>query len=626
MGLIKTNFLCNTNAYMNDFHPLDTSKIRNFSIIAHIDHGKTTITDSFLRFTGTISDLEKKTRIMDSNPIEQEKGVTIKLAPVKMEYDYNGEKYFLNLIDTPGHVDFGYEVSRSLAACEGALLLIDASQGIQAQTLANFQKAVDLNLKIIPVINKIDLPSADVEQTVLECLEVFGVEEKDILLTSAKSGVGIKEVLDAIVERVPAPKNTDVSNKEELADSKNYTKALVITSVFDNHQGAIAYIRVIQGILKKEPLHLISTNTNFTPVEVGIFAPVRTPIEQLGAGEVGYLATGLKNVSLVKVGDTITLEKYHSNTEPLPGFKEPTPMVFMELYPTDSHDYPLLIDAMDKLSIHDAALQFSATHSIALGNGLRVGFLGIFHAEIIRERLSREYDLDLIATAPSVSYQITTTNGEKLIINTPSDLPDQSMIKEIKEPMTKATIFTPEKYLSGVIKLVREKRGVLINTIGTGNRNRLEYAIPLAELITDFHDKLKSTSSGYASIEYEISDYHPVDAIKINIMINNEVIEALSFIAVRDKAEFNARKLVKKLKEVMPRQMFEIPIQAAIGGKIIARETIKAYRKDVTAKLYGGDVTRRMKLLRKQAKGKKKMKQIGKVTLNQEAFLAVLSD
>jgi GTP-binding protein LepA len=597
------------------------SNIRNFSIIAHIDHGKTTLTDAFLRYTGTVSELQKQTRIMDSNPIEQEKGVTIKLAPVKMEY----QDYALNLIDTPGHVDFGYEVSRSLAACEGALLLVDASQGIQAQTLANFQKAVDLNLKIIPVINKIDLPSADVEQTILECLEVFGVKEEEILLTSAKTGQGVKEVLDAIVERIPAPKTPQSFEKEE-PDSQEQTKALVVTSIFDSHQGAIAYVRVVQGTLKKEPLYLFSTETTFTPVEIGIFSPLRKPKTELKAGEVGYLATGLKNVSLVKVGDTISLAKNRNQVTPLPGFKEPTPMVFMELYPTDSKDYPLLTDAMDKLAIHDAALQFGATHSVALGNGLRVGFLGIFHAEIIRERLAREYGLDLIATAPSVSYKVTTTNNQVLTINTPSDLPDPSLIQEIQEPITKATIFTPEKYLSGVIKLTREKRGKLVNTIGAGTRTRMEYSIPLSELITDFHDKLKSITSGYASIEYELAGYESVDAIKVNILINNETIEALSFITVRENAEPVGRKIVKKLKEVMPRQMFEIPIQAAIGGKIIARETIKAYRKDVTAKLYGGDVTRRQKLLRKQAKGKKKMKQIGKVTLNQEAFLAVLGD
>jgi GTP-binding protein LepA len=592
------------------------SHIRNFSIIAHIDHGKTTLTDSFLKTTGTISKTETRERVMDSNPIEQEKGVTIKLAPVTMDYESGGKQYKLNLIDTPGHVDFGYEVSRSLAACEGALLLIDATQGVQAQTLANFEKAQELGLKIIPVINKIDLPSADIDQATLEIMDLLSVPEEDIYKTSAKNNIGIEEVLEAIVEKIPAP----------TGEVDKPTKAMVVTSIFDSHQGVIAYLRVIDGKLSKAQMHLLSTNTSFQGVELGVFKPERMEKDELLAGEVGYVATGLKDISLVKVGDTLTAHQDKDRVTALPGYKEPTPMVFMELYPIDANDFTALKDAFEKLSLHDSALQSKPTHSTALGNGLRVGFLGIFHAEIVRERLSREFDLNLIATAPSVSYQITNRQNEKTIINTPAEFPDPSLIQTIEEPMVKAMIFAPEDYVGTVYKLTREKRGVLTNTIGSGTRVRLEYTIPLAEIITDFHDMLKSATSGFASMEYELSDYQPVEAIKVDIVINREPIEALSFITVKDRAEKKGRELVKKLKEVVPRQMFEVPIQAAIGGKVIARETIKAYRKDVTAKLYGGDVTRRQKLLRKQAKGKKKMKSIGKVELNQETFLAVLKN
>lgn len=592
------------------------NRIRNFSIIAHIDHGKTTLTDAFLRVTGTLSAHESRERIMDSNPIEQEKGVTIKLAPVRMNYTVEGEEYILNLIDTPGHVDFGYEVSRSLAACEGALLLIDATQGIQAQTLANFEKAKALGLTIIPVINKIDLPAADVEQATLEIMDILGVAENEIYQTSAKSGVGVAEVLQAIVEKVPSP----------TGNPTGPLRAMIITSLFDSHQGAIAYVRVVDGTLTDTTLHLLSTTTNFQPVEIGVFKPQRQPRKELVAGEVGYVSTGLKEIEPVKIGDTLTTQADRNTTSQLPGYQEPTPMVYMELYPVDANDFTALKEAMAKLALHDSALQYKPTHSVALGNGLRVGFLGIFHAEIVRERLSREFDLNLIATAPSVSYQITTKTNQLLTVNTPAEFPDPSLIATVQEPMTRAVIFTPERYISAVYKLAREKRGELVNTINSGTRVRLEYVIPLAELITDFHDSLKSVTSGFASMEYELTDYQPIDALKVDILINKEVIEALSFVTVKDAAEERGRSLVSKLKEVLPRQMFEIPIQAAIGGTVIARETVKAYRKDVTAKLYGGDVTRRMKLLRKQAKGKKKMKSIGKVELSQETFLAVLKN
>lgn len=623
--------------------------IRNFSIIAHIDHGKTTLTDVFLKLTNTVSDLEFHTRMMDSNPIEQEKGVTIKLAPVRMKYLYQTKKqplkqtilsdpqtYILNLIDTPGHVDFGYEVNRSLASCEGAILLIDASQGIQAQTLANWQKAKDLNLKIIPVINKIDLPSADIEQTILECMDTFGVKEDEILLCSAKTGKGVSKILDAVIERIPSPEAKQINNlstnlqlnsriDNEPAVQKPL-RAQIITSVFDNHLGAIAYIRVVDGILKKQTLFFYHSQTSFKPIEFGFFTPKRTPTQQLVAGEVGYVATGLKDIKLLKIGDTISNFKDYEKIQPLQGFKEPTPMVFMELYPIDNGDFHALEEAMAKLAIHDSALKYTSTHSLALGNGLRVGFLGIFHAEIVRERLQKEFQLNLIAAAPSVVYQLELKKNKVINIHNPSEMPDPSQIVKIKEPLVNALIYSPEKYVSNIMKLCRTKRGVLTNTTHSNNRTILHYQLPLAELITDFHDQLKSISSGFASLEYKIAHFQQVDAVKVDILVNHEIIEALSFICPADKAESKARKLVAKLKEVVPRQMFEIPIQAALGGKIIARETIKAYRKDVTAKLYGGDVTRRMKLLRKQAAGKKRMKQFGKIELNQEAFLAVLKN
>ncbi len=607
---------------MTNSGSLDTSLIRNFSIIAHIDHGKTTLTDAFLRLTNTVSDLKFHDRIMDSNPIEQEKGVTIKLAPVRMNFEYLGKKYILNLIDTPGHVDFGYEVDRSLAACEGALLLIDATQGVQAQTLANYQKAKNLNLTIIPVINKIDLPSANVDQSILEIMEFFELDEKEILLVSAKTGQGVKEVLQRIVEKIAAPQKKLIQEKEVKNSDK--PRALIITSKFDNHQGSIAYIRVVNGEIRKKELYLSFSKTKFTPVEIGVFTPEKTKREVLREGEVGYIATGLKDITLLKVGDTVTSFEDKEFIEALPGYKEPIPMVFMELYPVDSKNFTNLKDAMAKLTMHDSALQSQSTHSIALGNGLRVGFLGIFHAEIVRERLMREFDLDLIATAPSVTYQILTTSDKIIEIHSPAEMPDLSRVKKILEPIAKLSIFCPEDYVSSVMKLCHEKRAILENSIGSGNRTRLEYLIPLAELITDFHDKLKSATSGFASMEYLLHDFQEVDAVKVEILVNGESVEALSFITVRENVEIKARSIVKKLKEVIPRQLFEIPIQASIGAKVIARETIKAWRKDVTAKLYGGDRTRRMKLLNKQAKGKKKMKQIGQVQLNQDAFLAVL--
>lgn len=592
----------------NTYNP---SRVRNFSIIAHIDHGKTTLTDQFLKITGTVSFKDLKERMMDSNPIEQEKGVTIKLAPVRINY----KDHILNLIDTPGHVDFGYEVSRSLQACEGAVLLVDASQGVQAQTLANFEKAVAQNLKIIPVINKIDLPSADVETTLLEMIDTFSIKEEDVILCSAKTGEGITEILDKIIEVVPPPKNTI---NESL-------RGLIITSQYDNHQGVVAFARIFDGSLNhSDALSLFFSQTDFKPLEIGLFTPLKTPVDQLKAGEVGYIATGLKDIELVKTGDTITHQKTKKQITALPGFKEPTPMVFMELYPVDNNYFHELNYAIDKLKLHDAALTYKPTHSKALGNGLRVGFLGIFHAEIVRERLKREFNQDLIATAPSVKYEIKNKKNETIVIENPSELPDPSQINQILEPMAQVKIFAPAKYLPAIVDFTSKRRGTLLNSASSGTRSRLDYILPLSELIYNFHDNLKSLTSGFASLEYTPTNYEPVDAVKVSVLVNKEPIEALSFIALASDAEERGKKIVQKLKEVVPRQMFEVPIQAAIGGKIIARETLKAYRKDVTAKLYGGDVTRRKKLLAKQSKGKKRMKQFGEVELNQDAFLAVL--
>jgi GTP-binding protein LepA len=596
---------------------MSQSRIRNFSIIAHIDHGKTTLTDCLLRSTHTVSELDFQERMMDSNPIEKERGITIKLAPVRMEYTRPGETepYILNLIDTPGHVDFGYEVSRSLAACEGCVLLIDATQGVQAQTLANYQKAKELGLTILPVLNKVDLPSADVDAVLLECLDTFNVTEKEVLQVSAKTGLNIDALLEAIVERVPAPAGVEAAP----------LRALVVTSHFDHHRGAIALVRVVDGVLeRRERLQFLYSKTDFLPVEVGFFKPQMMKADRLTTGEVGYIATGLKDIHDLKVGDTITQTANRSRIEALPGYREPTPMVYMELYPVDGDDFTRLQDAAGKLSLHDAALQWGGTHSPALGNGLRMGFLGILHAEIVLERLKQEFDLNLIATAPSVTYHVTLNTGENQVVNTPADMPDPSQIKLIEEPFITATIFTPESYLPSVIRLVRDRRGELLDTNFLGVRVQAMFELPLAELITDFHDTLKSLTSGFASLEYELAGFREVDAVKVSIFLNKEIVEALSFMTVRAQAQSDGRRMVTKLAEVIPRQMFEVPIQATIGGSIIARETVKAFRKDVTAKLYGGDVTRRMKLLRKQAKGKQRMKSVGKVELNQEAFLAVL--
>ncbi|MCB9813381.1 MAG: elongation factor 4 [Pseudomonadales bacterium] len=593
------------------------ASIRNFSIIAHIDHGKTTLTDRFLRFTNTVNALNFQDRMMDSNPIERERGITIKLAPVRIEYvspNHENQTYIFNLIDTPGHVDFGYEVSRSLAACEGVLLIVDASQGIQAQTLSNFEQAKALGLVVIPVLNKVDLPSAEVERVSLEVMELCDCSEDELIMVSAKTGENVQSVLEAIIDRIPSPEGDDAKD----------TRSLLITSHFDSHKGAVALIRVVDGVVKKEKMGFTQSKASFLPIDLGVFSPGMNSTHELRAGEVGYVATGLKDIKSLKIGDTMTTFSKREKVQSLAGYKEPMPMVYMEIYPTDAGEFTFLQDAMDKLSLRDAALKFSGTHSQALGSGLRVGFLGILHAEIVVERLQREYNLELIATIPSVTYQVTSVTGEELLVRTPSDMPDPSTIKEIREPITRVNILAPTNQMSEIINLCRERRGSFVKSTHVGNRVNIECVVPLAELITDFHDTLKSLSSGYASMEYKLFEFRPVDVVKVSILLNREEVEALSFMTVRESASKQGRSVVNKLKDVIPRQMFELPIQASIGGTVIARETVKAFRKDVTAKLYGGDVTRRKKLLSKQAKGKKRMKQFGKVELNQETFMAVL--
>ncbi len=589
---------------------MSEAQIRNFSIIAHIDHGKTTLTDRLLELTGGVA-RGRAERVMDSNPIEKERGITIKLAPVRLNY----KGYQLNLIDTPGHVDFGYEVSRSLSACEGALLVVDATQGVQAQTLSNFYKAESLGLKIIPVINKIDLPVADVEKVTLELMEAFDFAPEDILAVSAKSGVGVEAILEKIVEVIPAPKQ----------DLEKAARGMMMTATFDRHRGAIAYVRMIDGVIRaREKLAFLATEKSFSPLEIGFFNPEMESVETIRAGEVGYICTGLKDIRQLAIGDTLTTEADREKVSPLPGFKKVQSVVFMEVYPVDADLFPDLQDAVTKLSYHDAALSYSNSYSNALGSGIKVGFLGILHAEIVLERLNQEFELDLIATAPTVDYIITSKMGERRHIFVPADLPDPSEIEKIEEPVVKMEIFTPENYSGSIIQFCRERRGELIKSEFRAGNMMLMIRMPLSELITDFHDQLKSLSSGFASLEYELDGYEVVPAVKVNILLNGELVEALSFITTEAEAEKKGREMVEKLKEVIPRQMFEIPVQAAIGGRIIARETIKAWRKDVTAKLYGGDVTRRQKLLKKQAKGKKRMKQFGKVELNQDVFLTLL--
>ncbi len=590
--------------------------IRNFCIIAHIDHGKSTLADRLLEFTGAIPPREMRAQLMDQMELERERGITIKAKAVRFFYKAkDGKKYEMNLIDTPGHVDFNYEVSRSLKACEGALLLIDASQGVEAQTLANAYLASDQHLTIIPVINKIDLPSADVERCKKQMEDSLAIDGSEAVLASAKEGIGIEDILEAVVKKVPPP--TGVV-EEPL-------KALIFDSMFDIYRGVMIFVRVINGTIKKgTKMKFMVTNKVFEVEEIGVFKPKMEKSDTLSAGEVGYIAANIKEVRDAKVGDTIT-DEINPTAEALPGFKDVLPMVFCGLYPVSTDDYQKLKEALSKLKLSDAALSYEPETSLALSFGFRCGFLGLLHMEIVQERLEREYDLNLIATAPSVIYKVTKTNGEELVVDNPSNLPDPSEIDAIYEPYIDAKVIVPADYIGVVMTLCQEKRGIHKNTsfIDT-TRAVVGYELPLAEVVMDFFDKLKSATKGYASLDYEPLGYQEGHIVKVDILLNGEVVDALSFMVHRDKAENRGRQIAEKLKEIIPQQMFEVPIQAAIGGKVIARETVRARRKDVLAKCYGGDISRKRKLLDKQKEGKKRMKNIGSVEIPQEAFMAVL--
>ncbi len=590
--------------------------IRNFSIIAHIDHGKSTLADRLIEETGALSQREMKKQVLDSMELEQERGITIKAQTATLEYKASdGEQYKLNLIDTPGHVDFTYEVSRSLQACEGALLIVDATQGVEAQTLANVYLAMESDLEIIPVINKIDLPSADVEEAKRQIEEVIGIDASEAIAVSAKTGEGILDVLEAVVTRIPAPEN---NNDAPL-------RALIVDSWFDSYVGAVALVRVFDGMMKKgEQILLMSNDKTYGINDLGVFTPSPVSTGVLKSGDVGFMICGIKTLADLRVGDTVTLDKTPAS-KPLPGFREPKAMVFSGLYPVDSNDYAELKDSLEKLNMNDPSFSFEMESSSALGLGFRCGFLGLLHMEIIQERLEREYDLDLITTAPSVVYQVTLKDGTIKEISNPSEFPDAAEIEEVQEPTVVANIFTPEEFVGVMMKLCQERRGIQqdMKFIGQG-RVMLTYNLPLAEMVIDFYDKLKSLSRGYASMDYELADFRVESVVKLDVLVHGEPVDALSLIVHRSIAEMRGRALVKKLRELIPRHQFDVPVQAAIGGKILARETVKGVRKNVTAKCYGGDISRKRKLLEKQKKGKKRMKAIGSVEVPQEAFLAVL--
>lgn len=589
-------------------------KIRNFSIIAHIDHGKSTLADRLLEFTGALSSREMMEQVLDSMDLERERGITIKAHAVRLNYRAkDGNDYILNLIDTPGHVDFSYEVSRSLASCEGALLVVDATQGVEAQTVANTYLAIENNLEIIPVINKIDLPSAEPERVKEQIEDILGIDSSEAILASAKEGIGTEEILEAIVKRIPPP-----SGSEDRP-----LKALIFDSWFDNYQGVIVLVRLFDGKIKKGTrIRLMSSGKEFEVSEVGVFTPKMKTVNELSAGEVGYIIAGIKKVSDTRVGDTIT-DALSPATEPCPGYREIKPMVFCGLYPVESHQYEDLKDALEKLRLNDSSFSFEPETSTALGFGYRCGFLGLLHMEIVKERLEREFGLNLISTAPTVVYRVMDQKGNMNYIENPKSLPDR--FERIEEPFVKVTIFVPQAYIGSILELCQEKRGIQkeFSYIGK-DRIMVVYEMPLNEILWDFYDKLKSLSKGYASMDYEFSGYRESDLIRLDILINKEPVDALSLIVHREKAYYKGRQIVERLREVIPRQLFEVVIQAAVGSKIIARESIKPLRKDVLAKCYGGDVTRKRKLLEKQKEGKKRMKQIGKVEIPQEAFLSVL--
>ena len=595
---------------------MSTKKIRNFCIIAHIDHGKSTIADRLIEYTGTLQKREMEAQVLDSMDLERERGITIKAQSVRILYKaQDGEEYILNLIDTPGHVDFSYEVSRSLAACEGALLVVDAAQGVEAQTLANVYLALEHDLEIIPVINKIDLPSADPDRVKQEIEDIIGLDASDAVLCSAKSGIGIPDILEAIVNKVPAP--PDKSDKP--------TRALIFDSRFDAYKGAIAYVRVKEGSIKaKDTIRMMHDKKDFDVTELGIFTPNLVPVQELPCGSVGCIAASIKNVKDCHVGDTVTLAN-NPASEPLPGYRKAVSMVYCGLYPTESKDYENLRDALEKLQLNDAALEYEAETSLALGFGFRCGFLGLLHMDVIQERLEREYNLTLITTAPSVNYKVYKTNGEMLEVDNPAKLPPPTEIDYIEEPYVKATTIVPKDFVGTIMELSQDKRGEYQSMEYLDEtRVSVVYHLPLSEIIYDYFDKLKSATKGYASLDYELIGYKQSPMVKMDILLNGDPVDALSIIVHKDRAATRGRALAEKLKELIPRQMFEIPIQAAVGTKIVARETVKAWRKDVLAKCYGGDISRKRKLLEKQKAGKKRMKSIGSVEIPQEAFMAIL--
>lgn len=593
------------------------SKIRNFCIVAHIDHGKSTLADRLLELTGEVSERDMEEQLLDNMDLERERGITIKAHAVTLKYKRDdGEFYTLNLIDTPGHVDFNYEVSRSLAACEGAILIVDASQGIEAQTLANTYLAIDHDLEVVPVINKIDLPSAQPEMVINEIEDVIGIPAEDAPQVSAKTGLNVESVLEEIVEKIPSP----------TGDENAPLKALIFDSYYDSYKGVIVYVRIKEGTVKPgDRIRMMATGAEFDVVEVGVMHPAGlVPNKGLAAGDVGYIAASIKNIQDTRVGDTITTVK-NAAAEPLPGYKKVNPMVYSGIYPADGAQYEDLKDALSKLQLNDAALMFEPETSVALGFGFRCGFLGLLHMEIIQERLEREYNLDLVTTAPSVIYKVYKTNGEMVWVDNPTNLPDPAEIDYMEEPMVKATIMVPKDYVGNVMELCQERRGIYKDmTYMDASRAEIFYELPLNEIIYDFFDALKSRTKGYASFDYELCGYTRSNLVKLDILLNGEMVDALSFIVHKDSAYSRGRKMAEKLKEAIPRQLFEVPIQAAVGSKIIARETVRAMRKDVLAKCYGGDITRKKKLLEKQKEGKKRMRQVGSVEVPQEAFMSVL--